>query len=568
MMNPHDSKISSTRSRPSCCVFVASLSLKLNDKILLETVKENFEKYGDIKLIKVLRDAKNRPYAFVQYFNTEDANLAVQNSKGVILNNRPCRVEKAKVNRTLFLKQLKLSSLLSTGDIKPKRSNVENLIVDFVKHGEIEQIVSMDNFINLVKENKIEQPKNNVKELIKEHVDIFQTNPFGSLNDNCWFLQFAFREDAITAHALYQNIKNDYVVHWAENIDLSDGLEKDCNLVYKFQDLINKETNIAPTSNNLATKNNVNLEIDVYSIFVGQLTQTCTQDMLFDKFSIHGAITNLKLFTKNPNNCYAFITFEDNRSAGSAIETENHTYFNNKSIHVQYRELQHDNAETKKTNSRSYYKNNYNASGKACTQQKNYERNGKYNNFGYKQQNNLNYQRNDPLAKDGYYKNQRNDPLAKDGYYQNQQNKLNSTRNNYSPSQTAPYNYNQIYNQDMSMPMMYSYSNPSSETFSSMNNMNNNLNPNGIHQSASRSTTGSSLGTLYSGSSSSSNSVMSNSGMYNSSNPSIYANSNYDNSNMDYPNVYNPEEKGSVKNMVNTLYNDNGQNMYSNYYSQ
>ncbi len=57
---------------------------------------------------------------------------------------------------------------------------------------------------------------------------------------------------------------------------------------------------------------------------------------------------------------------------------------------------------------------------------------------------------------------------------------------------------------------------------------------------------------------------MSNSGMYNSSNPSIYANSNYDNSNMDYPNVYNPEEKGSVKNIdLIHCHNDNGQKMYS-----
>ncbi|CAI8492768.1 unnamed protein product [Hanseniaspora opuntiae] len=432
-----------SRSRPSCCIFVASLSLKLDDKVLLQTIKQNFQKFGDIKLIKVLRDAKNRPYAFVQYFNTNDADVAVQSSKGMILNNRPCRVEKAKVNRTLFIKQLKIPS--------PNKFNIELVINEFSKHGEIEQVISMVDFINLVKENKIEQPKDNVKSLIKEHVDIFQKEPTGSLNDNCWFLQFAYREDAITAHALYQNIKDEYLVHWAENIDLSNASEETYNLAHKFKHLINYDTNQSAS----ITTHNTNLEIDVYSIFVGQLTQSCTHEALYEKFSKHGAITNLKLFTRNPKNCYAFITYSNNRSAGSAIETENHTYFNNKSIHVQYRELQHDNAESKHKQNRAQHKKQFNEPT-SCTDQKNYERNGQYNM-----------------------------------YQGNSRSNMNSSGSIYSPNQQIPYGYN-----DGGMPMLYNYSN----------------------QSDSHSSKTGSLSSLYS-SSSTPNSVMSTNKLYPGSNP-------------------------------------------------
>lgn len=472
---------SPSRSRPSCCIFVASLSLKLDDKVLLQTIKQNFQKFGDIKLIKVLRDAKNRPYAFVQYLNSEDADVAVQSSKGMILNNRPCRVEKAKVNRTLFIKQENVSP--------SNKFNIELIISDFSKHGEIEQVVSMVDFINLVKENKIEQPKDNVKTLIKDHVDIFQKAPAGSLNDNCWFLQFAYREDAITAHALYQNIKDEYLVHWAENIDLSNANEDSYNLVHNFKHLINYESNQSLNMN----IHNTNLEIDVYSIFVGQLTQSCTHEALYEKFSKYGVITNLKLFTRNPKNCYAFITYDNNRSAGSAIETENHTYFNNKSIHVQYRELQHDNAESKHKQNRTYLKKQF--SEPSTTLQKNQERIGQYNM-----------------------------------YQGTTRNNMNSSGNIYSPNQQIPYGYNEV-----SMPILYSYSNQS-DTYNSK---------------------AGSMSSLYS--SSTPNSILSTNGMYPSSNS--YQNMPYSRSSVDFLNGY-PEDNKPVSSMINSLYNDVGQPMY------
>ena len=69
----------SERGRPSACVFVASLCSTTADDDLCVSVTNLFEKWGKITRVKVLRDTRNRPYAFVQYTNDKDAAAA---SKG------------------------------------------------------------------------------------------------------------------------------------------------------------------------------------------------------------------------------------------------------------------------------------------------------------------------------------------------------------------------------------------------------------------------------------------------------------------------------------------------------
>lgn len=142
-------------------------------------------------------------------------------------------------------------------------------------------------------------------------------------------------------------------------------------------------------------------------------------------------------------------------------------------------------------------------------------------------------------------------------------NKSYSHGSNYTPPQTAYYDYNN----EQSMPMMYNYSQPSSHSFISSNDMSGSMQPNLLYQNSSKSNTGSSLGSIYS-SSSTPNSIMSNNGMYNNSNPSVYSNTSFVPNNMEYANVYNGEKPGTLKNMANTLYNDNNQTMYPNYYPQ
>ena len=78
--------------------------------------------------MKIRRDARGMPFAFVQYevsrrvlgsiyhadsFKDEnDAQRAISDGRGMLINGRPCRTEVAKVNRKLILLAIRRSFLL------------------------------------------------------------------------------------------------------------------------------------------------------------------------------------------------------------------------------------------------------------------------------------------------------------------------------------------------------------------------------------------------------------------------------------------------------------------------
>lgn len=190
MENPQPAKIASAigvqdhdqeiRGRPSACVFVASLSSNLSDDVLCQSVTTHFKQWGDVSLVKVLRDPANRPYAFVQYSTDDDANRAIMEGQHSILNGRTVRCEKARVNRTLYLQvplpgmdQLKMKDLLNS-------------------FGEVERIVSVNDNFNIV-----------------ESGDDLHTN---------WFAKFVYRQDAIGAFANLKT-KASWNIEWAQNLE-------------------------------------------------------------------------------------------------------------------------------------------------------------------------------------------------------------------------------------------------------------------------------------------------------------------------------------------------------------
>lgn len=168
------------RGRPSACVFVASLSSNLTDDILCQSVTSHFKQWGDVSLVKVLRDPANRPYAFVQYSSDEDANRAIMEGQHSILNGRTVRCEKARVNRTLYL-QLPLPGM---DQIKMK--------VLLNSFGEVERMVSVNDNFNIV-----------------ESVSDLHTN---------WFAKFVYRQDAISAFANLKT-KASWNIEWAQNLE-------------------------------------------------------------------------------------------------------------------------------------------------------------------------------------------------------------------------------------------------------------------------------------------------------------------------------------------------------------
>ncbi|GMM31160.1 Rim4 protein [Martiniozyma asiatica (nom. inval.)] len=258
----------SIRGRPSACVFVASLSSNLNDDVLSQSVTSHFKQWGNISLVKVLRDPANRPYAFVQFSTEEEANRAISEGQHSILNGRTVRCEKARVNRTLYVQ---LPGLGMT------ETEFKDLLFSF---GEIERLVAVNDNFNIVD---------------------------SSTDFHCnWFCKFVYRQDAISAFANLKT-KASWNIEWAQNLE-------------------DEYTNVPEVT------------IDRYSIFVGHLDSRISKEELIERFQKHGHIKEAILVNRPLSN-FAFIKFDNREAAASAVERENHSMFQYKTIHVQYREL-------------------------------------------------------------------------------------------------------------------------------------------------------------------------------------------------------------------------------------
>ncbi|KAJ1916607.1 hypothetical protein IWQ60_008052 [Tieghemiomyces parasiticus] len=90
------------RGEPRACLFVGSLNIAKTDQELHEGTLALFERYGEVLDLKISRDKHGRPYAFVQFRRTDDANAALNLAQGALLHDRHVRIERAKVNRTLI----------------------------------------------------------------------------------------------------------------------------------------------------------------------------------------------------------------------------------------------------------------------------------------------------------------------------------------------------------------------------------------------------------------------------------------------------------------------------------
>lgn len=122
-----------------------------------------------------------------------------------------------------------------------------------------------------------------------------------------WLCQFSFRQDAIKAFSALAGSQK-VQVEWAQNIEKKD--------VVKLIDN-------SPT-------------FDKYSIYVSHLSDLVTESSLRKRFGQYGHIESINFFKRNSN--YAFIEYSDDSGAASAIEHENHTMFDGKTISIKYRE--------------------------------------------------------------------------------------------------------------------------------------------------------------------------------------------------------------------------------------
>ncbi|KAJ9066144.1 hypothetical protein DSO57_1012543 [Entomophthora muscae] len=156
---------------PDACLFVASLVSSRTEKQLQESVTDHFERWGALDNVKVLKDSMNRPYSFVQFRDVESAERALREAHNTLVDGRHIRVEKARVNRKLYITRI------STG------LKEEELQEALWIHGPLDSFRMMRNAAT------------------------------GDAKGSC-FVQYRFREDAIKAFMSIKNLGR-WEVEWA-----------------------------------------------------------------------------------------------------------------------------------------------------------------------------------------------------------------------------------------------------------------------------------------------------------------------------------------------------------------
>ncbi|KAJ3320017.1 hypothetical protein HDV06_005751 [Boothiomyces sp. JEL0866] len=175
--NYHGRKVE--KALPTACLFVASLCTNKTDEQLSASVYSVFQKYGELLNVKVFRDLKQRPFSFVQFKNHQDADKAFIEAAGTALHGRKIRIEKAKVNRTIYVSKIK--------DLSE-----EQLRKVFEQFGEIEDFQVLRDYATGESRGSV-------------------------------FVKYCYREDAMLALQACR-LKFDWSVEWSTNLEKSEGL--------------------------------------------------------------------------------------------------------------------------------------------------------------------------------------------------------------------------------------------------------------------------------------------------------------------------------------------------------
>ncbi|RKF63924.1 Polyadenylate-binding protein, cytoplasmic and nuclear [Erysiphe neolycopersici] len=263
---------------PSSCVFVANLLQSENDEALVAAVLEVFRKFGTV-FVKIRRDAKHMPFAFCQYTNDENAELAIKNGRGILIKGRPCRCEKAKAHRLFFFER-KYGSTVTPDEVK-------KLLCNFGKLTECRPAT------------QTEMASNNLGEGVVVNFDMFENG-----KNACQ----AFRN-----HAIYNMIRLFHLGASQHDRGQSDPTHRAYLDTY---------------------------EVDRCSIFVGNLPSEINDLEVKDIFSKYGDIINITTYKNESNfdpfskHCFAFVQFTSQSSVNTAITELNCSLLRGRTIRV------------------------------------------------------------------------------------------------------------------------------------------------------------------------------------------------------------------------------------------
>ncbi|EEB06861.1 RNA-binding protein M [Schizosaccharomyces japonicus yFS275] len=367
----HDgSKHGRERGRPIACLFVASLNSARSEQELATAVENHFKRWGPLLHVKVLKDWLQRPYSFVQFQNQEDASRALAEAHNTLLDGRYIRVEQARMNRTIWI---------AHPTIQPKLQDVRSLLQPF---GELEELTAT-----------IDRPGFLARFAYRDDA----ISAFSSLRHSVWSVEWAQNSSASSPQG-ENGASNGHVKHAAMQRSAShpDSLSKSP----APQAIVNRNkstgnlSNVgsAPASSHVpTTQRDVSSSsssprmpaqsapmpvpnapapmenvlagamisptqagphpmfapapampptIDPFSIFAGQLDPThCSRELLIDHFSKFGNVVDCKLIHQGRKSAFAFVRFDTQAAAMSAVSSENKPVFQQKPIRVQFRQI-------------------------------------------------------------------------------------------------------------------------------------------------------------------------------------------------------------------------------------
>jgi RNA recognition motif-containing protein len=256
---------------PQACLFVANLP---SSEVPEERLREHFSQFGEVLKVKVIKqDRSNRPYAFVQFANIEDANEALKSNK--LFEGKRLRVERAKVNRTLFI--AKLSKSMTNAQLREQAE----------QFGAVENVA-----------------------IIKDH----QTNK----SKGCGFVKYVYREDSMEAFAGLKANNRKWVVEWATSTNDPDTLGVD-----KFNIFIGGLNPVDVTKELLEEK-------------FGQYGDIESITLINKDEGHESAEASMQGQGQALRSAFAFIRYTDPSSSSAAIEAENGVEWLGRRIRVQY----------------------------------------------------------------------------------------------------------------------------------------------------------------------------------------------------------------------------------------
>eukprot|EP00026_Physarum_polycephalum_P004277 Phypoly_transcript_04294.p1 GENE.Phypoly_transcript_04294~~Phypoly_transcript_04294.p1 ORF type:complete len:546 (+),score=93.93 Phypoly_transcript_04294:324-1961(+) len=254
---------------PQACLFVANLP---SPEVGEDRIREHFSQFGEVLKVKLIKDRSSRPYAFVQFCEVDDSNEALKSNK--LFDGKRLRVERAKVNRTLFIAKLS--------------RNTTNIALreQAQKFGPVESVT-----------------------IIKNH----QTNR----SKGCGFVKYTYREDAMDAFVGLKNVNHKWVIEWATSTNDPDTLGVD-----KFNVFLGGLNPDEVTKESIEARFSEYGEIETVSLV--------NKDDEIDEAASLGPAS------LGPHSAFAFVRFADPAASAAAIEAENGAEWLGRRIRVQY----------------------------------------------------------------------------------------------------------------------------------------------------------------------------------------------------------------------------------------